>query len=1213
MLPAFLSAVEPEWTVFPDATFDPRLPAPMKLLPPTDIGPRISPARRPIMETPEAPPEAARRYFTRMTAVSQIKPAAPKAEASEEEEENIDVVRVPPVREKMYEALFNIQDKLYAEAIPKLERVIAEDPTLIEAWEGLGWAYWSTGQKEKTKQLWERLLNLAPGSPMPYNLLGTLETANQNGDLKKAGEYFAKSLQIDPNQFETRFMLAQNQVWRAELDRALPELRKLLKEDPDRTDIRLELARGMLSNQEYEDSLEHWAIIRKAAPDNVDYLLDEGKALLFIGDLRTAADNAERALELDEGNVRAIELRADIAEYGNKPEDATRELKKVIKMTENKIVKSRLMRRMALLYLGLYKADSDSYPLQLCIDAARESIELDPRAVTMQLFLGEVYLMNRDYNSARQQFTLVLRDFNRENLRAKTGLFEIYMAEGQIDKAESQLADILNGFDPFDPYRYLAISRLEFAKGNYFEAMAALDRLEEEGARGAALVLLYHGLSPSEWIPMTSVRRLREHILALKRAGFKFITPDQIQSYFESRKQTVKEEEKPFFYRLWRQIAYEFSGTNPLKNEGLRDYSPEKIACITFDDALRSTLIYGTPVAEEMNVNFGLHVPVGNIQRHQIGIASWDELRHYGGTGRWIYGSHLIDAGIPAPIDKEGYEANPLPNRLWDKDRNRLETLRAYFARVRREFKVSRDIILKELELEEDDVKFVAYPIGDIGQEVDSNITEIDSVVQSILNEAHMNYNVGFIQSTYGYAVKGDNPLLYQRYEPPARTEAREVLLHAFEYHPVFMARRQRAEIAALQGKPYLAMRMLKELERDGYPDEKLKELSDYIKQYVAGQIAAPKSEYRDTGKKEHTGLEISQPFVGAEANAQRANVIIDQWQALGRAGVNLTPQLTLELKGGYGAINQEFTSNVWKEVEIIKVTTTREHRVTTQNGVETVTDDEVTTYTPQTTSTNYTIKRKYKSEETDAGGRMGYRFRDGSILSAEYLNRKYKGDITNESANTFAAEYQWKPVLTLDMGARYQYDVIPSAMRLITYNSAALVSVWRIRDWWDLLGHGQYSYLSDNNSILRLNFNSDWLVAERIGFYLGLEGSFITADKYSPDYWTPYWEQRYYLVGRIKRSYPRFYGSVEARVGRIYDRARQEDLDAYNTRKVLAEQQGWYPGDSPDVGWDTLVGCAATLRKQFWTHWEMYGEASVNAVRDYTEYYLKGGLTYTL
>lgn len=1215
---ARLSAVEPEWTVFPNSVFEPGIPAAMTLLMPGDIGPRISSARRPVRGKFEAPAEAAQRHFSRMSKAFQIKSEKPKPAVTEEEEEegeekSIDVVKMTPVMEKMYEAMFNVQDKLYKEAIPKFEWVIKEDPTLLGAWEGLGWAYWATGQKQKARQLWERLLSLAPNLPMPYNLLGLVAT--ESSDLKKAGYLYQKSLVIDPDQYEIRFMLAQNQAWQGELDKALPELHKLLKQDPDRNDIRLELARGMVANQEYEESLEHWSIIRKTAPDNIDYLLDEGQVLLFTGDLKTAADNAERALEIDEGNIRAIELRADIAEYGNKPADAIRELKKVVKMTENKIFKGRLIRRLALLYLNLYKADSGNYPLQLCIDASRESIELDPRAITMQLFLGEVYLMNRDYNSARKQFTLVLRDFNRENLRAKIGLFEVDMTEGRIDQAESQLADIFDSFDPLDPYRYLFTSRLEFAKGNYFEAMEALDRLEEEGARGAALVLLYHSLSPSEWIPMTSVRRFREHILALKRAGFKFITPDKLKSYFDSRKETVKVEDKPFFYRLWRQIAYEFSGSNPLKSEGLREYSPEKVACVTFDDALRSTFIYGTPVAEEMNVNFAVNVPVGNIQLHEIGIASWEEMRHYGGTGRWVYGSHLLDAHIMATVDKEGYEVNPLVNRIWDKSHNRLETLRAYFGRIHREFKNSRDTMIKELELEEDDVKFVAYPYGDIGQEADSNITEVDSVVQSVLNEAHMNYTVGFIQSTFGYAVQGDNPLLYQRYEPPIRAEAREVIQHAFEYHPVFMARRQRAEIAALQGKPFLAQSMLKELERDGYPDEKLKELSDYIKQNISGSIPTMKSDYRDAGKKTHTGLEISQPYLGAEINATRANVLIDQWQALGKAGVNITPQLTLEVNGGYGEISQEFTSNVWKQVDITKVTTTREHSVTTQDGVQSVSDNEVTTYTPETVSTNYVVKRNYKSKETDTGGRVGYRFMDGSLLTAEYMNRKYKGNITNQSANTFAGEYQWRPVLTINMAARYQRDVIPSAMRLITYNSAALVSAWRVRDWWDILGHGQYSYLSDDNSILRLNFNSDWLVAERVGLYLGLEGSFITADKYNPDYWTPYWEQRYYAVGRIKRSYPRFYGSVEVRIGRIYDRARQEDMDAYNQRVTQASQPGqaWYPGDSPDVGWDSLVGCAATLRKQFWTHWEFYGEASVNAVRDYTEYYLKGGFTFTL
>ncbi len=1130
----------------------------------------------------------------------------------EESEESADIVKAKLVREKMHEGFLNNQNKLYQEAIPKLEGVIAEDPTLLDAWGGLGWAYFATGQQQKAKQLWERLLALAPNSPMPYNLLGTLETATENGDLKKAGLFYEKSLEIDPNQYETRFMLAQNRIWRGEIDTSLPELLKLLKQDPDRMDIRVVLARGLVSNQEYEESLEHWAIIRKAAPDNVYYLLDEGKALLFVGELRLAKENAERAMELDEGNLQAIELWADIAEYGNKPADAIKELKKAIEMTDNKFSKSRLLRRQAILYLSLYKADSDNYPLQLCIDACNASIDLDPRSVTMHLFLGDVYMINRNYSSARKQFDLILRDFNRDNLRAKVGLFEVAMAEGRLDDAEIRLADIRRSFNPLDPYRYLMISRLEVAKGNYFEAMEALDKLEEAGARGTVFVLLYHSLSQSEWMSMTSVRRLREHILALKRAGYKFITPDQIPQYFASLKQEIKADDQPFFYRLWRQIAYEFSGSNPLKDGGLSEFSPEKVACITFDDALRSTFIYGTPVAEEMNVSFGMHIPVGNIHRNQIGFASWDEMRRYGKTGSWVYGSHLIDAHIPVAVDKQGYEVNPLPNRIWDKSRNRQETLRAYFTRIRREFKESREIIVKELGLDGEDVKFVAYPTGDIGQELDSNITGVDSVVKSILNEAHMNYSIGFIQG-YGYAVKGDNPLLYPRYEPPKRAEASEVLQQAFEYHPVFMARRQRAEIATLQGKPYLAQRMLKELSRDGYPNAMLNELSDYIKGHEAGVIPTPKSAYLDAGKKERTVFKFSQPFIGAEVNATRANVQIDQWQALGKAGINLTPQLTIEARGGYGAINQELTTNVWKNVSTVKVTTTREHRVTTTDGVPSVIDQDVTTYEPGTTTTNYVITSDYHSEETDVGARLGYHFRNGSIFSAEYLQRNFTGNISNETANTFAGEYQWKPVLTLDMAARYQYDVIPSAKQLITYNSAAVLGAWRLRDWWDMLGHGQYSYLSDDNSIMRLNVNSDWLVAERMGFYLGLEGSFVTADKYSYDYWTPYWEQRYYLVGRIKRSYPRFYGSAEVRIGRVYDRARQEDMDAYNARKVIADKEGWYPGDSPEQGWDSLIGFAVTFRRQFFNHWELFGDASVNAVRDYTEYFLKGGLTYTL
>ena len=87
MIPACLSAIEPEWTVFPDATFEPGLPPAMNLPPPENIGPRLSAERRPIREKFEQPAEVARRHFTRMAEASQIQPVAKSAGTGDQEGE----------------------------------------------------------------------------------------------------------------------------------------------------------------------------------------------------------------------------------------------------------------------------------------------------------------------------------------------------------------------------------------------------------------------------------------------------------------------------------------------------------------------------------------------------------------------------------------------------------------------------------------------------------------------------------------------------------------------------------------------------------------------------------------------------------------------------------------------------------------------------------------------------------------------------------------------------------------------------------------------------------------------------------------------------------------------------------------------------------------------------------------------------------------------
>lgn len=1117
-----------------------------------------------------------------------------------------DVVSIPPAREKMYEALFNVQDKLYLEAIPKLEWVIREDPTLLDAWEALGWSYYNVGEKDKAHALWERLLRLAPNQPMPYNCLAQLATGAS--ELDRAGALFKKSLELAPDQYEIRFAYAQNLLWRGFLDESVERLNQLIKEDSDRLDIRLELARAMFANQQFEESLAHWAVIRKVVPDNIEYLVAEAEALLYIGDLEVAAERAEQALEQDENNAKALTILADIAEFSRRPEDAVPELRKIADLVEDQGLKSKILRRLAWRLRQLYIADPAQWPLAGAMDVCREAIDCDPLSVDLRLFLGELLVMDRRFAEAERVFNKVLDDFNPHNLRAKKGLLEIMFAQDRLDDAERQIKQINTLFNPEDPYRFLDQARLEFARGDFFAALQSLDRFEELGARGAVLVLLYHSLSPSEWIPMTSVRRFREHLLALQRAGFTFVTPDEIPGLFEKMlKNPPTNEIKPGLYRMWRNIKYAFTGTDKLTGPSLREYTPEKYVCVTFDDALRSTFVHGTPIADELGVRFAVHVPVGNVLAHEIGIASWEEMRRYDKTGSWVFGSHLLDAHFEQPINADGYLAYPLCNRVWNPERNRPETLRSYFTRLRREFKESRAIIIKELGLDQDEVSFVAYPYGDIGQEDRCNLADVRNPVEVILNEAHMNYKIGFIQSQFGFGVNGDNHMILQRHEPDKYAGGRDVLNHAFKNHPVFMARRMRAEIAALQGKLYLAQQMLDELERDGYPDELQKELAEYVQQHLARRVEAPK--IKDVNRQTQGLIRFSNPYVGVEADSTRANVQLEQWKVLGKAGLNVTPAVTIEGRAAFGRIKQTITTNIWKEVQVVKETTTRRRSVSVVDGQTTVTESEETTWDPQTIQTNTVRTDTYRTDETDLALQANYRFRNGSLFLGEFTGRSFSGDISNQTEYCWAAEYQWKPSLALDASARYEHDVIPSAQRLITYHSGALFGSWRACDWWDLVGRGRFAYLSDNNSLFNLNAESSWLVSERQGLYLGLQGYFITTDKDNIYYWTPYWEQRYYLFVKIQRSYPGVYADVQVRAGQMTAKAREEEEQSYKTRKVQAEREGWWPGDDPNRGWEPIVGASATLRQQFGAHWEFYGTFSVDILRDYTEHNLQGGL----
>ncbi len=618
-------------------------------------------------------------------------------------------------------------------------------------------------------------------------------------------------------------------------------------------------------------------------------------------------------------------------------------------------------------------------------------------------------------------------------------------------------------------------------------------------------------------------------------------------------------------------------------------------------------------------ISLTMHIPTHDINMGQIGMASWEELLLASQSGSWIFGSHLVDHD-PIPVDKSGYLGTEICNRGWDAGHNRLETMRSWFLRVRKEFAESRRTIIKRLELDEDGCKFVAYPYGDIGQETDSNVGETRTVRETILNQAYLHYTHGFLQSAFGHACATDNPLLYQRYEPGRRESGPQLVKQALENHPVMLARRLRAEMAALQGKPYLANKMLEILERDGYPDESLRELAKYVRERLSNQIAATENPATDRTTKDKTGLELSQPYLGAEIQQTRANNQISQWELSFNGGLNLTPHLLVDARYGKGNIKQTFTSNVWSEVTRVKVANERQVTSTTENGSNTVSDATTTTYSEETITTNRKYKSTYQADTTFYGLRADYRFQDGTVFSANLGQRTLSGSdeqSADGSEYVFGGTLQWKPFLALDAMLQYQHELVPSARKLISYDLGGLSVAYRAEDWWDLTGSGQYSFYEDDNSALQLNGRTMWLVAERQNIYLGAEAAFITVNQASDYYWSPYWEQRYYLVARIVTARPNFSASAEAKLGEVHDKARPADMDAYNTLVAQAtppaqsQNQAWYPGPNPQQGWSPSVGLSGTLRRRWGLHWEIYGDASITFLNDYSEHNLDAGAIY--
>ena len=1143
-------------------------------------------------------------------------------------------------------------EKEYEQCVPYLEEALTLDPSLLSGWEGLGWAYWRLDEKELAKELWQSMRQLVPNEVMPYTLLAQVAVLEK--DWKLADEYFRKALILKQDQYEVRFWFAQNLLRIGKYKESERIVRALIREDSGRVDVQILLARMMMYQQSFDEAAELWRKILKELPDNADLLLEQAYVELQVGEIQRADDLCVKVLELSPKNLRAMMFRADLADISDMADLTITRLQELIELNQDPQTRAGLRIRLATRckLINERKAEapySDSYIL----DQYALAVKDDPLNVSHRVAFAEACVMSQRYGQARELAIEVLEKFNKNNIRAKDILFQVELAEGHYDRADQVLEARYNGYGKNDPERFYRRAEVMVARGRFEEAVNLLDMMDKETSGACVLTLLYHQLTESDWIPLTSVRRLHEHLSALKQEGFEMISPAAIPEVFKkhaassSNRVSSASRTIPWPAQIVDSIRYAFTAERRFQSvdaqAAAEAWKVSKYVSVTFDDGARSAFKLATSVAQDFNVPFGMFVITKEAEDFEPMYASWNEILEYASSGFWVMGSHLEEAHTLTAVSADPADKrHALANRVWLPEKGRLESMNEWDKRMRNNFRHSRMTIKEKMGEHDGPVAMVAYPYGDVGQDEASNITALRNPIQSIISEASRSSEIGFVQSASGYSCAGDDRMLLKRYEPMWFDEGADVVRSAYRNHPVFMARRLRVEIAYRQNKPYLAKDMVALMRRDGYPAEWCREMEvetyahfthkpvrkekplirdsqvttapPLREQRVNREAVAPASgpdtyspEQRSMGAansgtmperpseviqgEERPSVALNSPYLGGEIWDSKANGEFSQTRYGVRGGLNLNRRSALSAEFFTGTVKQRTT-------------------LSTANP-----DYDAGQATSRSNFVYFSSNAVYRAKREDIRFRYSYTFDSGAVLSMSlgqatfkadkkrssdfYLDRRdgqYKSrDYSKVNDDAFIGDiaYTFYPLETVLMRTYYIHDVASSGYELLEYDSIGFNSRWMISDQWYMGLTGQYWIYDDDNSLGYAQLDSFWEIDKDLHLWVGAEGMVTSAAQKNSYYWTPYWDTRINMVLRYREDYPGYFFNFDAIVGFQREDARPND--------ELSGGQKWEPG----------VGFAGSYQRRIWNSFDWFIDARTMFLHSYIDHSFRIGGIY--
>lgn len=263
-------------------------------------------------------------------------------------------------------------------------------------------------------------------------------------------------------------------------------------------------------------------------------------------------------------------------------------------------------------------------------------------------------------------------------------------------------------------------------------------------------VLLYHSIikkSDPTQIYAISMDAFKEHLRALKLAGYTTVNTRDLLDYFQQKK------------RL-----------------------PKKSILITFDDGERSSYYMSDPVLKEMGFQATMFI-IPLMQEDQFPLyLSWEELNMMHKSGHWDIQAHGYKYHNSIEIDDAGAKGNFASNLMWLKDKKRLESIAEYKERLRGDLVKQKQLIQNKipgLQL----IAF-AYPYGDFGESSKNLDSHLSTAINVTLVNSLFPLSFGNVYFEIDQFTISTGPHLINRFMDSDRLSPAELIRVLESFHP---------------------------------------------------------------------------------------------------------------------------------------------------------------------------------------------------------------------------------------------------------------------------------------------------------------------------------------------------------------------------------------------------------------------------------------------